>query len=343
MPSASFIIPTHNRGDLLMQTVASVRAQTVTDFEAIIVDDHSTDDTAERIRPVLAEDERFRFVSVPDGRSGAQAARNVGIEAARGQFVILLDSDDLVAPHCLEQRLAVMQDRPELDFAIFPCECFKTSAGDVGIYWNVPTEKSDLDRFLEGDVPWQTTSPMWRRESIVSLLPWPENVPVGQDWEFHIRAVARGMKYGCFGEVDHYWRMADADRDSIGKRTMKPELLTSRVTTNEMVLNALRDAGLLTDHRRKLFAGLFFQSAERVGTRLGWRDGLAVWKRARTLDLITDRELSQGKFYFWMYRFRSLRPYLRGRLGRAWPAEYFVKRSETYLKAPVPATGGVHA
>jgi len=341
MPSASIIIPTHNRRELLMQTVGSVRAQTVVDFEAIVVDDHSTDDTVERMKSILAQDSRFRMISVPDGRSGAQAARNIGIEASAGRYLILLDSDDLIAPHCLKQRFEVMQQYPELDFAVFPCECFRTSAGDVGVFWNVPTDKPDLDRFLEGDVPWQTTSPMWKREAIASLLPWPENVPVGQDWEFHIRAIVSGLKYGYFGTVDHSWRMAESERDSIGKRTMKPELLKSRVATNEMVLNFVRNAGLLNDLHRAMFAGLFFQSAERIGTRVGWRDGLAVWERARGLDLITDRQLAQGRRYFWMYRFKSLRSWLRGRLQRAWPKGYFVPKSETYLKAPI--VGATHA
>ena len=82
-PTVSIIVPTHNRAELLMQTLASVRAQTRGDFECLIVDDHSTDDTQERLKPLLRDDPRFSVL--PSPRRGAQAARNVGIEAARGK------------------------------------------------------------------------------------------------------------------------------------------------------------------------------------------------------------------------------------------------------------------
>lgn len=336
MPTVSIVIPTKDRAELLMQTLASVRAQTYEDWEAIVVDDHSTDDTLLRLQQVILEEPRIRFTHVDRPRYGAQAARNVGIASATGTYVILLDSDDLLAPHCLEQRVPVMQADPSLDFAVFPCECFCKTPGDRGVLWNIPTSENDLDRFLRLDVPWQTTSPIWKRHSINTLLPWPEDVPVGQDWEFHIRALLNRMKYVCTGQVDHYWRQAESERESIGKNTMKPQMLQARVRTNEHVYRLVEAAGELTDARREMFAGMFFQSAERIGTRVGWRDGLAVWVKAHALGLINAKQFAQGRNYFWMYRFKRLRGIYRKRLERKWPRAYFVTRSATYLNAPAP-------
>ena len=334
MPVVSIIIPTKDRAALLMQTLASVRAQTFADFEAIVVDDHSADDTLLRLQQIALEDPRIRYTHVPRPRFGAQAARNVGVEASAGEYVIFLDSDDLLAPHCLQQRVDAMRADPSLDFAVFPCRCFRQSAGDHPSLWNVATNENDLDRFLKIDVPWQTTSPVWKRSSLTGLLPWPEDVPVGQDWEFHIRALLLNLKYAFAGTVDHHWRMPQSERESIGKNYLKPELLKSRVRVNERVLQSVTQAGALTDARRDMFAGLFFQSTERIGTRAGWRDGLAVWKRALALKLITPTQFMQGRRYMWLYRFKKLRASYRAHLQRVWPVAFFVPRSPTYLFAP---------
>ncbi|HEY0008789.1 MAG TPA: glycosyltransferase family A protein [Tepidisphaeraceae bacterium] len=332
--AVSIIVPTHNRGDLLMQTLASVRAQTVLEFECVIVDDHSTDDTLARLAPLLASDERFKLIQLTDQR-GAQAARNAGIAGSIGPLVMLLDSDDLLAPFCLQQRLPVMRADPKLDFAIFPCECFQKAPGDVGKLWNIPTAEADLDRFLKLDVPWQTTSPIWRRDAITALLPWPLDVPSGQDWEFHIRALLAGQKYVRAGQPDHYWRMAESERESIGKQSFKPEMLRSRVGVNAKVLSAVRAAGQLTLERRDMFAGMFFQSAERIAQRASRKEGKAIWQRALELELITPSQCRQGKTYLTLHRWPSVRGIARKRLEKQWPAAFFVKRSPTYLNAPV--------
>ena len=340
-PAVSIVVPNHNRGALLMQTLATVQSQTLGDFECIIVDDHSTDDSVKRMTPLLESDPRFSLA--PSPRRGAQAARNTGIEHARGKYLILLDSDDLLGDFCLAQRVPVMEARPDLDFAVFPCECFKQKPGDVGMLWNVPADEPDLDRFLKLDVPWQTTSPIWRRESILRLLPWPEDVPVGQDWEFHIRALLGNMTYTRFGRVDHYWRMAEADRDSIGKNTMRPEMLAARALVNERVLRAVQASGKMSDAFRTYFAGLYFQSAERIGQRVSHRTARDLWSRARQLDLINARQEKQGRFYFNLFRFKKLRALYRMHLEHVWPEPFFAKRSATYLKSPVGPAKAVAA
>ena len=332
--AVSIIVPTHNRGELLMQTLASVKAQTLGDFECVIVDDHSTDDTRDRLAPWLA-DARFRVIELTDER-GAQAARNAGIAASTAPLVMLLDSDDLIGPDCLAQRTAVMRGDPSLDFAVFPCECFKKTPGDVGKLWNVETAEKDLDRFLKLDVPWQTTSPIWRRDALAKLLPWPLDVPSGQDWEFHIRALLAGQKYVRAGDVDHYWRMAESDRESIGKQSFKPQSLRDRVGVNEKVLKAVQTAGQLNDARKAMFAGMFFQSAERIAQRVSRTEGKAVWRKAFELKLVTERQLRQGVFYINLFRWPRVRDFARRRLEKQWPAAYFVQRSATYLNAPAP-------
>ena len=110
MPRISVIIPTYNRADMVGDAIQSVLGQTYFDWELIIVDDGSTDNTDD----VVAghKDERIRYI-YQDNRK-LPGARNTGIRAARGQYVAFLDSDDLFLPDKLKGQIAFLEGRPEL-------------------------------------------------------------------------------------------------------------------------------------------------------------------------------------------------------------------------------------
>jgi glycosyltransferase involved in cell wall biosynthesis len=110
-PTVSVVIPTYNSPDLLMETVGYVLAQTFTDYELIVVDDGSTDDTPARLAP-LAEAGRIRYVRQANG--GIGVARNRGIDESRGTFVCPLDHDDIWLPRKLEVQVAYHRAHPEL-------------------------------------------------------------------------------------------------------------------------------------------------------------------------------------------------------------------------------------
>jgi len=98
-PMVSVIIPTYNRGSLVTAAIDSVLAQTFTDFELIVVDDGSTDDTAKRLGPYL---DRIRYVH--QANLGASAAQNAGLREASGEWVAILASDDIWHPTKLERQ-----------------------------------------------------------------------------------------------------------------------------------------------------------------------------------------------------------------------------------------------
>lgn len=107
-PRVSVIVPTHNRARLLGRALASVRAQTLTDWELIVVNDASTDDTASLLRGEFACD-RLRVIETRRALGPAHA-RNLGIEAARGEYVAFLDDDDEWLPRKLELQLATLAE-----------------------------------------------------------------------------------------------------------------------------------------------------------------------------------------------------------------------------------------
>ena len=107
-PRVSVIIPTYNRGGLLEEAVDSVLTQTFRDFELVVVDDGSTDDTRERL-------ERFgqRVTCVSQPNRGVSAARNTGVARSSGDLIALLDSDDLWRPAKLARQVAFFENHPE--------------------------------------------------------------------------------------------------------------------------------------------------------------------------------------------------------------------------------------
>lgn len=105
MPMVSVIIPTYNRADVLARAIQSVLAQTFTDFELIVVDDGSSDRTADVVRGFS---DRVRLVRQEN--RGVSAARNTGIKISQGRLIAFLDSDDEWLPRKLEKQVALFSD-----------------------------------------------------------------------------------------------------------------------------------------------------------------------------------------------------------------------------------------
>ena len=110
-PQVSVIVPTYRHADFIGATLESVFAQTFTDYEVIVINDASPDDTDARLRP-LAEAGRIRYVRL-EKNGGQAAARNQGIALARGAFIALLDDDDLWPPDKLDWQVAALEAHPE--------------------------------------------------------------------------------------------------------------------------------------------------------------------------------------------------------------------------------------
>ncbi|THD64005.1 MAG: glycosyltransferase family 2 protein [Bradyrhizobium sp.] len=151
-PPISVIVPTYNRAALLPAAIESVRAQTRPDWELIIVDDGSTDETSAAIAPLLREDPRLRLL-VNEGARGPAGARNTGIRAARGAVLGFLDSDDYWEPSKLA-RFMVEFDAVPAAVLVASDNCMVDRDSS-----SVTTMKSFL---LKTMVPWWQTDPLAR-------------------------------------------------------------------------------------------------------------------------------------------------------------------------------------
>jgi glycosyltransferase involved in cell wall biosynthesis len=113
-PSVSVILPTYNRAALLPPVIASILDQNFAEFELVIFDDGSTDNTADVVREIQARDPRLHYVSLPENR-GIGYARNAGLRHTAGSYVALADSDDLWLPGRLKSQIEILERHPEVD------------------------------------------------------------------------------------------------------------------------------------------------------------------------------------------------------------------------------------
>jgi len=105
-PLVSVVIPAYNRADKIEASIKSVQAQTYTNWEIIVSDDGSKDNTKEVVARLIAQDNKIRFTS-RENNAGAQVARNAGIKVAKEEWIAFLDSDDQWLPDSLQRRMAI--------------------------------------------------------------------------------------------------------------------------------------------------------------------------------------------------------------------------------------------
>ena len=188
MPLVSVVIPAHNRADLLGQTLDSVRAQTLRDWECVVADDGSADDTPRVIADYAARDERFRAVA---GRFGsASAARNRGAAAATGTYLSFLDSDDLMEPDKLAWQTAALEADAAAtivygDTLLFhPGEPAKTSLYTPG---------APRPRSFEGLLSFSAIyAPTVRAAAFRDAGGFDESLASAEDWDMWLSLARRG-------------------------------------------------------------------------------------------------------------------------------------------------------
>ncbi|RKE97988.1 glycosyltransferase family 2 protein [Ichthyenterobacterium magnum] len=189
-PLVSIVIPTYNRAHTIGQTLDSVLAQTYQNWECLVVDDGSTDATANLLDLYCKKDSRFQYYKRPAQRpKGANACRNYGFELSRGSYIVFLDSDDLLAKNCIETRVLVAISNPSISLFIFKMLRFYVKPFDsnevVNRYSNI--KANYLLMFLKHELPWQLTSMFIKRDELKTRF--NERLQRFQDVEFAIKVL----------------------------------------------------------------------------------------------------------------------------------------------------------
>lgn len=214
----SIITPSFNRAYIIGETAESIFNQTYPNWEWVIVDDGSTDNSWEIIQEYAAKDERVKVFKREREPKGACVCRNTAVEKCTGDYLIFLDTDDLLAPYCLEQRVKAIEERQDCDFVIFPMLIFKKKPDDMMILWNVDTDEDDLNRILKGDPICQGTGTIWKKRAFQEIGMWKEDLMLWQDIELHIRSLLWPLKFAKRMDLppDVFLRVSDDSLSRVG-------------------------------------------------------------------------------------------------------------------------------
>ncbi len=182
----SVVIPLYNKEDCVLKTLNSVLGQSYGDFEVVIVDDGSTDNSLEVVSSV--HDERIRVYSQLN--AGPSAARNRGIQQAEGDFVAFIDADDLWHQDFLMEMSRLISDFPDGDIYGFNHAIIKNgeiSARDSVDFRGYVSVKWDFFPFF-----YWTSSSCCRTKSIKAIGGFDERIFYGEDWDVWLRLLLNG-------------------------------------------------------------------------------------------------------------------------------------------------------
>jgi glycosyltransferase involved in cell wall biosynthesis len=175
MPSVSVIIPTYNRASMVKEAIQSVLSQTYKDFEIIVVDDGSTDNTRETVASLS---DKVVYVYQPN--SGPSSARNHGIRLAQGKYIAFLDSDDLFLQTKLEKQVACMEKNPGVLLSHSSYQRINAEGDYIG-----EVKSGAFSGNVYPDIIWRciiaTPTVMVRSEALSEDTSFNETISIGED------------------------------------------------------------------------------------------------------------------------------------------------------------------
>ncbi len=199
-------MPAYNAGAYIEESLTSVFEQSVQDFEILVVDDGSTDDTTERIRPFQV-DQRLRYL--PQQNQGVAAARNLGLEQARGRYIAFLDADDLWHPHKLQSHLKVLETNPRLGMSFNWFHLlYDQPARRLALPWFDPPKDHELDwtTLLERNWTGTSSTVVLRTACLPQRRAFDENFRTGEDYHLWLRIAQSGWGVGFIPEALSLYR-----------------------------------------------------------------------------------------------------------------------------------------
>jgi glycosyltransferase involved in cell wall biosynthesis len=285
-PTVSVLIPTYNRAEMVIEAIQSVLHQTYTDYEIIVVDDGSTDNTRERIAALASDKVRYFYQE----NQGRPAARNHTLRRVQGKYIAFLDSDDLWLPHKLEKQVKYLESNPMVGMV---CTTYERVLMDGTIISRHPPQlKEDVHHQFLRACNIQTSTIMLRHDVITDIGEFDLFLLNTQDVDYWLR-------------VAHEFTVGEITETLVKMRLREKENLTR---DPEKVLKYLpyvlwknsKDYGWL--FRRRLITPTYvlYGSAllDRRPTNLGlaWKTffkGLLTWPFSPGLPLFAARLIAR--------------------------------------------------
>lgn len=239
-PKVSVIIPTYNRASMVVECIESILAQTYTDYEVIVVDDGSTDNTEQALKPYSG---KINYIK-QQYNQGLAAARNRGIKEARGEHITFLDNDDIWLPDKLERQMRFLAENPRYDLICGNGVTFgnrKDEGKPVISRKRVRVIKREgltlRNTYIKGCIYFQTI--VIKKSIMEDLGCLDASLPMADDWDFCLRFL---LKYKAFF-IDEVFFKRRKHSGNFSSNSELNLLLIIRVT--EKLLNTSPDAARL--------------------------------------------------------------------------------------------------
>jgi len=286
-PLVTIITPTYNRAAFLPQAIDGVLAQTYENFELIIVDDGSTDNSPEILSEYQSKDERIRVYRQEN--QGQSIARNKAITEARGEFICFLDSDNYWAPDKLEQQLNLFETNPSVDVIYGDIVTVDENSIELSRK-NMKRYSGNISRWMLRDNCVSMNTAMARRRCFDEMGGMSGQRRVADDYDLWLRFSARYR----FLYVPEYWAYYRVMEDQISSdktarfesneaiirdfRRKFPDALTDKEFDVGFAVFYVRKARYLasTGRKREAFGELFKALSYRPLEKVVWRGAAAI-------------------------------------------------------------------
>lgn len=183
-PYITIIIPTYNRSALISKTVNSIINQSFTQWECIIVDDHSTDDTKAVVNKIMERDNRISYC-INERKKGAQGARNTGLYRAKSDWVFFFDSDNIMRPTLLENLVSRIYKG--IDVITCFSDIIDVEKGATGRQLKSINEGNIHKQLFTGQCYVDFNHAIIRNNNLLEIGGLDEDCPSMQEWDTHIR------------------------------------------------------------------------------------------------------------------------------------------------------------
>jgi glycosyltransferase involved in cell wall biosynthesis len=248
-PQISVIMSAYNSSDSIERAISSILDQTFSDFELIIIDDGSTDNTVEIIRSIT--DERIKLFQLE--HSGLPTALNYGVSQANSEIIVRHDSDDWSSSDRFAQQVKYLEDDSELDLVA----SWHNIVGSDGTHFGLKqsaTDDADLKKMLARRSPFCHGAVAVRKSALERVGGYNVAMLYSQDYDLWLRMAAEGMKFTCIPKplynysitpesiAKGWYKMANAE--AIRRNALQPEHLRNYAVTGVPVISKRRTASL---------------------------------------------------------------------------------------------------
>jgi glycosyltransferase involved in cell wall biosynthesis len=289
MPKVSVIIPTYNREDYVVKTLDSVLCQNFKDYEIIVVDDGSTDNTGEKLKKYK---DKIKYIYQKN--SGVSAARNKGISQAKGEWLAFLDSDDEWDSDYLYEQMEHVGKYPELCMQTADSILYERPGEGESYYkkfGTLPKFKNKEYLFIDKPFsftlqfgPWLTSATIFRYQAVMKAGIFDTSMNFKEDYDLMVRVALQGPLGLIRKKLVNYYRREETTEcltnewilNPIGSRETHENILKKLMKYNGLGRKEVRIIKNLLSANRRAIGNLYLRNGEIKEARISYKQALFI-------------------------------------------------------------------